>query len=453
MSKIKVPTKDGYYDIHDSETGEFAPKTGELDSYSDDFLDLDDFVKDLEDEFIGTGDEIELETKKDKLKLTDEQDKLIEELGFGDVELALINSFDDLDKEKIISAPEDELRTLLKAKILLSKMEDIIAEDKELNDLKKDKFVGLWKDVKDASDYKELSETKSDGADFTRFESKRKYIENSTSPTKGERLDEINRFEELGKKYLERENKLRESFENLKKISEMYKDHSDIYSDERKNKAKIFSSGEEALEKIGPKFKNFLESLKKEDPAAYESLGFYTGSYSVIQEPLYGKTYWKSDASPFGFVKTVKAMTRALDKSTFDEDMRIERGTGHIHLSSGISLGPEMSISELRSYIGSEFKQQGFCSTSAVEDVAFDKGCMLDIYCPKGTKGAFLHDIARFDKNQYEILLQRGYSLKITDINKKGSKVYVKCDVILGSDEEKYSDSQLEEISRRYISG
>ncbi|MBR3208887.1 MAG: hypothetical protein IKF82_01320 [Bacilli bacterium] len=453
MEKIKVPTKDGKYDIHYKETGEFAPKDGGDDSPSFDFdvsffsdISFDDDLDILDDSDLGSADS----GSKYVYDLTSEQKELIDSLGFGDVELSLINEFDDFDEEMILNASEDELKKLLQARLLLDNFDKAVESDKDLQKLKEEKFTGLWKDAKDASDYEELSTTKSSGADFTRFEAKRNYIENSTSPDKEERLENLDKLKALGEQYIERKNKLFENYSDLKDFVNSYRNSLSPYSKERKDVAKLISDPKEALEKFS-KSKDIVNDLKENDYQAYDSIGFYTGSFSVINEPLRGTHYWKSDPSPYGFVDTVEAMTRAIDKSTFDFDYTVERGTGHISLPGGIKLGNEMSESELKSYIGAEFKQQSFCSTSAVENARIDKDCLLHIYCPKGTKGFFAYDVARYDKKQYEVILQRGYSYKITNITKKGGKVHIDCDVVLGSDKEKYDSKKLKEIEREYV--
>lgn len=460
MGKVKVPTKEGYYDIHDSETGEFAPKEGELSSsFDDDDFDLeslfdieidDDIASIIDDSDVG-GEAIKAEKKT--YELTPEQNDFIEKLGFGDVELSLINEFEDFDEDKIISASDDELRKLLKARLILDKLDDLVASDKELNDLKSQKFDGLWKDTKDASDYEELSTTKSAGADFTRFEAKKNYFEMSSSGSKEEKLNQLNELKELGEKYNQRKNEIIGNFEGLKKFVDSYIDKSSSYSAEKRKNAKIFSTSEEALEKFNSK--SLIDSLKKDDPDALEAVSFYTGSYHIINEPLRGVHYMKEDPSPFGFVDTVEAMSRAIDKSTFDFDYTVERGTGHVTVAGGRRIGPELSDKQLKDFIGLEFKQQSFCSTSAVESTVsgseFDKGCLLHIYCPKGTKGMFVYDVARYKKKQYEMILQRGYSYKINNVYRKGGKVHIECDVVLGSDEEKYSTEDLRRIERMYV--
>lgn len=458
MSKIKVPTKEGYYDIHDSDTGEFAPKEGELSSSSGDEFDLEslfdvkfdeDISSIIDDSDLGEG---AFEVEKKVYELSEEQNEFIESLGFGDLELSLINEYEDFDENKIISASEDELRKLLKARIILDKSEALISSDKELNKLKSRKFEGLWKDVKDASDYEELTTTKSTGADYTRFEAKKNYFEMSSSPSRDEKLNQLNEFEELGEQYNERKKEITKNLDELKKFVNSYIDKSSSYSEEKRKAAKICSTSEEALEKFNSK--KLINNLKENDPEALESISFYTGSYHIINEPLRGIYYAKSDPSPYGFVDTVEAMTRAIDKSTFNFDYTVERGTGHITIG-GRKIGSELSDKELSKFVGSEFKQQSFCSTSAVESTVsgseFDKGCLLHIYCPKGTKGMFVYDVARHKKEQYEMVLQRGYSYKINKIYRKGGKVHIECDVILGSDDEKYSTEDLKRIERDYV--
>lgn len=452
---IHVPTVKGKYDIHGDKTGKFISEDGEYSSEEGTDLASELLSFELDEDLIGLeGDSSETEGESPFFEnpITEEQEAFIESLGYGDVELSLIHEFHDLDKDKIMSANEEELRALLKAKIILQNKDKQLEFDKELNELKKEKFDGLWKDVKDASDYEELSTTKSKGADFTRFEAKREYIQNSLSPDKDEKLQKLDRLEDLGKQYLERKKEIDSSYSGLQTLVDKFTDTDSPYSEARKSAAKILESPEEAKEKFDKGAKALISELEKSDYKALDSVGFYTGSFSVINEPLRGVTYGKTDPSPYGFLETVKAMTRAIEKSTFDFDYTLERGCGHINLSDGTVLGSEMSLSELKEYIGSEFKQQSFCSGSAVKGASIsDKKCNLNIYCPKGTKGMYVYDIARHKPEQYEVILQRGYSYKITDVYYKNGKVNFDCEVILGSDSEKYDDKRLEEIEKERV--
>lgn len=452
---IHVPTKEGKYDVHGDKTGKFISEEGEYTSEDETDLASELLSFELDDDLIGLGEDSLEEGDESSFfvnPITEEQEHFIEELGYGDVEMSLIHEFKDLDKDKIMSASEDELKALLKAKIILENKDKILESDETLKSLKSEKFEGLWKESKDASDYEELSTTKSKGADFTRYEAKREYIENSSSSDKEEKLEKLDRLKELGEKYSERKKEIESSYTGLQTLVDKFADTDSPYSEARKKAAAIFEDSKEAQEKFRNKSKELIDDLNKNDYKALDSVGFYTGSFSVINEPLRGITYGKTDPSPYGFEETVKAMTRAIDKSTFDFDYTIERGCGHINLSDGTILGPDMSLDELKEYIGLEFKQQSFCSGSAVKGASLSKKkCNLNIYCPKGTKGMYVYDIARYDKEQYEVILQRGYSYKITDVYYKGGKINFDCEVVLGSDSEKYDDKQLEKIRKERV--
>ena len=452
---IHVPTKEGKYDVHGDKTGKFISEEGEYTSEDETDLASELLSFELDDDLIGLGEDSLEEGDESSFfvnPITEEQEEFIEALGYGDVEMSLIHEFKDLDKDKIMSASEEELKALLKAKIILENKDKVLESDEELKSLKSEKFDGLWKETKDASDYEELSTTKSKGADFTRYEAKRGYIESSSAPDKEEKLEKLDRLKELGEKYTARKNEIESSYTGLQTLVDKFTDTDSPYSETRKKAAAIFEDSKEAQEKFRSKAKELIDDLNKTDYKALDSVGFYTGSFSVINEPLRGITYGKTDPSPYGFEETVKAMTRAIDKSTFDFDYTLERGCGHINLSDGTVLGSEMDLEELKEYIGSEFKQQSFCSGSAVKGASIsDKGCNLNIYCPKGTKGMYVYDIARYKPEQYEVILQRGYSYKITDVYYKNGKINFDCEVILGSDSEKYDDKQLEKIRKERV--
>ena len=52
---------------------------------------------------------------------------------------------------------------------------------------------------------------------------------------------------------------------------------------------------------------------------------------------------------------------------------------------------------------------------------------------------------------QNEFLLQRGYSYRITKAYQLNGQLHIDCEVILGSDEQKYDDNELKRIERTYV--
>jgi hypothetical protein len=97
------------------------------------------------------------------------------------------------------------------------------------------------------------------------------------------------------------------------------------------------------------------------------------------------------------------------------------------------------------------FEDQGFGSGGAGKGTGFsEKDIIFNIYCPKGTKMAYMNTKGQFASSKYEneMILQRGYSFKITKAYKGyddggNLKTFIDCDLILGSDKNKWDDETL----------
>lgn len=53
--------------------------------------------------------------------------------------------------------------------------------------------------------------------------------------------------------------------------------------------------------------------------------------------------------------------------------------------------------------------------------------------------------------HENELILQRGYTYNITKAEKKNGKLYIDCDVVLDSDEDKYNDEELEQLKQAHF--
>ena len=76
---------------------------------------------------------------------------------------------------------------------------------------------------------------------------------------------------------------------------------------------------------------------------------------------------------------------------------------------------------------------------------------ILNVYCPKGTKGLYVESISQF-AGENEMILQRGYTYRITKTEKNSNgRIFVDCEVVLGSDKDKYTHEQLVDVANKYI--
>ena len=113
-----------------------------------------------------------------------------------------------------------------------------------------------------------------------------------------------------------------------------------------------------------------------------------------------------------------------------------------------------MTPTELQSLVGNSFKDNGFYSAGAGKGTGFTGGgVILNTYCPKGTKMAYMNTKGHYAYgSENEMILQRGYTYRITKVEKQGSKYFIDCEVILGSDNDKITDTaELEKIGNKHL--
>ena len=93
-----------------------------------------------------------------------------------------------------------------------------------------------------------------------------------------------------------------------------------------------------------------------------------------------------------------------------------------------------------------------FFSAGAAKNTGMpNRPIILNVYCPKGTKGLYVESISHY-AGENEMILQRGYTYKITDVEKDSDgKIFVGCEVVLGSDKDKYTHEQLVDVANKYI--
>ena len=475
---MKVKTKSGN-PYHNAETGEFEEKDANSVATNDDefedtgFKDDDDIELDIDDDEdyddpeYNIGDEIvdeddiddidldldsefdDLEVQENKAELNPEEMEYIDGLGFGQVEENLLtNNNYEFDKEKIFASSPEELKELLKAAVLIEKKKELIANNKELKDLNEPLFTNLWTEDVSADDWYKFK----DG----RWEKKVDYfLYQYNGADKQQKLSDLYKFKELGELYEESYNQLTSSFKGAEELIKKYEDPNSAYSQSRKDNAVWFKSNvvSKALEKFGPHADDVLNKLKKDNPQAWKAVYFYTGSYSVINEPLRGEKYTGYKSTPYGFVNTVKKMTEAIDASTYDFDYWVQRGTNRLKINDNLTIDYYTDEETLQKLVGKTFSHQSFYSAGAGKSTGYSSSSIiLNTYCPRGTKGIYMNTQGQFAYgHENEMILQRGYQYKITKVEKHGSKTYIDVDVILGSDEQKYNDNQLSEIEKKYI--
>ncbi|MCR4661699.1 MAG: hypothetical protein K5765_06870 [Clostridia bacterium] len=249
---------------------------------------------------------------------------------------------------------------------------------------------------------------------------------------------------------------------------EQFQDRNAAYSQYRKNNAvwidnkwlKAHSEyGSDVVSASVKYFGNKFDLMwKKMTSVEREQLKDYTGGgFSKYNRPLRNLSHpgW----SGWAFAEKVTNLTNAIDKCVWDEDIWVQRGIddskmfqlpGENKLYSLYELGTD----KLQSLVGTSFKDNGFFSAGAAKGTGFFHNVVIfNTYCPKGTKMAYMNTKGHYsNSSENEMILQRGYSYKITKIEKKGGRFFIDCEVILGSDNDKITDKNLlNEIGEKYL--
>lgn len=366
----------------------------------------------------------------------------VAEASKDDIFNALLNN-PDLDKFKIQSLSDEERLKLLQAITLL--------ENKDKNDgkIKGDKtFYNIWKNPVSVSQYQYYKDSiplKKDYFEYTYLGS-----------DKAEKLAQVDEFEKLGKEYVQKQQPIQDRYNKLSDFVSKFYDTDSAYTQERKDNAiwVLNDNISQSKKFFGPKAQEVYDYFQNYNPKAFNYLQSYTGSYSSINNPLRLKQYQFSSENTekaAQFQSAVKGMTEVIDKSTYDKDIWLQRAVSNLSDKNiGLEIDESTDIAYLQSLVGKTFKDQGFLSCGAAKGSGFNNSIILNIYCPKGTKMFYIQPWSYYS-NENEMIIQRGYSYKIRKAEKKGYKIYLDVDCILGSDKDKYNDEQLKEISQKYF--
>lgn len=436
-------------DIDLSDSGDF--------SYLDDMdLTKETSNEEAEELFTLINDELFDEENKNSILTLPSEDKLA----------LLENSSSGYDLEKLKKLSNEELN-------MLAAIEKVYALKSNINLLKSElenkKFESAWKyetytNVKDynVKQYSVESKIKFLTEELEKHKQNNDFLDIHLTESK---LKETLAYKEAGEKYLDlnlKDEKIAELevFNNLKKVKERYLDLNSTYGEHRKNKAVWIKNNDGfnsitqlAKMKFGSKATEIWENAtKNEKDAIYE----YTQSYHKYNEPLRGKKYIGGKSFPQGmsFREAVENMTNIIDKSSYDEDIWVQRGIDsdvaifQNNSSKKLSSLGSMSDSQLQSLVGTTFKENGFFSSGAGKDTGFsEKDVILNTYCPRGTKMMYMNIHGAFkNTSENEMLLQRGYSYRITKVEKVGGRYYLDCEVLLDSNKDIPKGEELDKL-------
>lgn len=287
-------------------------------------------------------------------------------------------------------------------------------------------------------------------------------------------------YKQIESQYTNNDQQLKQALSDNKTLIQEYKRtynpnissaSNDNYSQEAKDDAIWYApetEGNNYQSKANNYFmKYFVKAQSQWTPQETQAIKGYTNAFSRINNPLRDKKYTGVLGSATGktFKQDVNLITSAIDKSTLTENCWIERGTNTVDFGGSIGVyngnNGKLTPIQLQSLVGQCMEEQAFSSHTVAKSGTSNsygttgklggftnKKVIFNTYCPVGTKGAYLEPISQ-NKQQYELLLQRGYSYKITKAYYTGNTLYIDREVILGSDINKYDDTTLDQLAKR----
>lgn len=263
------------------------------------------------------------------------------------------------------------------------------------------------------------------------------------------------------------ERQLSDMADELAKVMKRYGLEDDKFSKVRKDKAYWFT-GTNAKERGDDLLRPLTGSVWQSAP--YEerhAIYKYTSGSGSFNRPLRGydggwynfKGVGKVDLDNEGSGAAIKHMTDIINKSQYNFDIWLQRGVesdsgaaSFLGISEKMLNASEADLQQM--LLGKVLKDEAFTSTAAAKGSGFSGRLILNIYAPKGTKMVYAEPFSHYgyDKDghmnrtngvnwdgvsksgylgsEFEVILQRGTSFKITKLEKVGSRLYVDVDVV-----------------------
>lgn len=255
------------------------------------------------------------------------------------------------------------------------------------------------------------------------------------------------------------EKKLLDLTDELDKVRKRYGLEDDKFSKARKDKAYWFTGADakpRADKVLRPDTGAVWQAASMaERQAAYK----YTGGSGPFNRPLRGydggwfsfKGVGKVPLDNEGSGQAIKDLTNLIDKNPSKFDIWLQRGVesdsgtaGFLGITQSMLGASEGDLKKM--LMGKVVKDEAFTSTAAAKGSGFSGRMILNIYAPKGTKMIYAEPFSAYGRGsklswdgksgqssfggEFEVILQRGTSFKITKVEKVGSRLYVDVDVV-----------------------
>lgn len=286
---------------------------------------------------------------------------------------------------------------------------------------------------------------------FDSFEHDKRLAEEANDPRAKEFLKYGKRYQDM----LAEVDRLQAELDKLGKSLDIARaEPSEAFSKARKDAAWWFKDKKKADSELRPKAGEVWRTLTTNQK---RSLCDYTSDSNEWNQPTNGfkNGRWgranyvgpgnvNIDGRHYGM--KIRQMTEAISKSSYDHDMWLNRGSGTDAMDTffGLEDGEFASLSddELQKLVGSSGRVGGFWSTSAVKGDGFArKPVIINIYAPAGSNAIYAEPFSAYGcgdglewdgkngqerfGNEFEVILQRGGSYKVTKIEHQGRKYYI----------------------------
>ena len=265
-------------------------------------------------------------------------------------------------------------------------------------------------------------------------------------------------FLEYGKRYqdmLSEVDRLQAELDELgKRLDIARAEPTDAFSKARKDAAWWFKDKKKADAELRPKAGEVWRTLttnqkrslygytRKSDEWNQPINGFKNGMWG--RENYVGPGNVDIDARHYGM--KIRQMTEAISKSSYDHDMWLNRGSGTDAMDTFFDLEDggfeSLSDDELQKLVGRSGRVGGFWSTSPAKGDGFShKPVIINVYAPAGSNAIYAEPFSAFGRGdglewdgksgqesfgrEFEVILQRGGSYKVTKIEHAGGKYYI----------------------------
>lgn len=257
------------------------------------------------------------------------------------------------------------------------------------------------------------------------------------------------------------EKKLLDLTDELDKVRKRYGLEDDKFSKARKDKAYWFT-GADAKPRADKVLRPDTGALWASAPMSERQAVYkYTGGSGSFNRPLRGyagswsnsafKGVGKVDLDYEGSGAAIKHMTDLINKSQYDFDIWLQRGVESSSGAAGFLGIPQKMLdaseADLKQMLlGKVVKDEAFTSAAAAKGSGFSGRLILNIYAPKGTKMIYAEPFSAYghgskikwdgisEQNgfgyEFEVILQRGTSFKITKVEKVADRLFVDVDIV-----------------------